>query len=265
MTARPTQPYTRRAEFQGGVRATLPLLVGVAPFGVIFGAVAVANGISPAGALAMSLFVFAGSAQFIAAGLVAAGTGVALIILTTFIVNVRHSLYAATLAPHFAGLPQRWLIPLGFLLTDETFVVVAQRFSRDDKSPYLHWYYLGSASCIYVNWQICTVIGLLTGQRLTDLQSWGLEFALPLTFIAMLIPLLRSRPLILCAATAAVASIIFRHLPHGFGLIAAVLAGVGVGILVEARWPISRLSTEALPIEALPAEALPVERRDDTR
>lgn len=250
MTARPSQPYTRRAEFGGGVRATLPLLVGVAPFGVIFGAVAVANGISPAGTVAMSLFVFAGSAQFIAAGLVAAGAGVALIILTTLIVNARHSLYAATLAPHFAGLPQRWLIPLGFLLTDEAFVVVAQRFVREDKSPFLHWYYFGSALCIYVSWQICTVVGLVTGQRLTDLQSWGLDFALPLTFIAMLAPLLRSRPIVICATTAAVASIVFRHLPHQLGLIVAVIVGVGAGVLVEARRPAARPPADARPAES---------------
>jgi 4-azaleucine resistance transporter AzlC len=250
MTARPTQPFTRRAEFWGGVRATLPLLVGVAPFGVIFGAVAVANGISAAGVMAMSLLVFAGSAQFIASGLVAAGAGVALIILTTFIVNVRHSLYAATLAPHFAGLPQRWLLPLGFMLTDETFVVVAQRFVGDDKSPSLHWYYFGSALCIYVTWQLCTVIGLLTGQRLTNLHRLGLDFALPLTFIAMLAPLLRSRPIVLCATTAAVASIVFRHIPHHLGLIVAVIVGVGAGVLVEARWPASHPSAAALPVES---------------
>lgn len=234
MIAGPTQTYSRRSEFRGGVRATLPLLVGVIPFGIIFGAVAVANGISPASALAMSLFVFAGSAQFIAAGLVATGAGVLLIVLTTFIVNIRHSLYAATLAPRLAGLPQRWLIPLGFMLTDETFVVVAQRFAQPDSSPFVHWYYFGSALFMYVTWQICTVVGIVTGQRLSGLQHWGLDFALPLTFIAMLVPLLRSRPIVLCAATAAVASIIFRQLPHQLGLIAAVLVAVAVSVVAEA-------------------------------
>jgi 4-azaleucine resistance transporter AzlC len=240
MTAGLTQSFTRLGEFRGGARATLPLLVGVIPFGIIFGAVAVANSISPAGALAMSLFVFAGSAQFIAAGMVASGSGVLLIILTTFIVNLRHSLYAATLAPRLAGLPQRWLIPLGFMLTDETFVVVAQRLVHADASPYGHWYYLGSALLMYVNWQICTLIGIIAGQRIPNPQSWGLDFALPVTFIGILIPLLRSRPLVLCAAVAALSSIVFRQLPHQLGLIVAVLVAVGAGVLAEYALPSSR-------------------------
>src|SRR5512141_2115262 len=101
-------PYTRRSEFWGGVRDTFPLVVGAIPFGIIFGALAVTSGITPGAALAMSAIVFAGSSQFIAAGLVASGTPILVIILTTLVVNLRHALYAASLGPHMKHLPQRW-------------------------------------------------------------------------------------------------------------------------------------------------------------
>src|SRR5215510_8651043 len=140
-----TAIYTRRSEFLAGVRATIPLEIGGIPFAIIFGALAVNSGLSPAAAMGFSLFVYAGSAQFIGANLVKQGVGIVLIVFTTFIINVRHGLYSATLAPHVKHLPQRWLLPLGFWLTDETFVMVINRYSQADNSPYKHWFYLGSA------------------------------------------------------------------------------------------------------------------------
>ncbi len=223
----------RRSEFTAGMKATIPLIVGAIPFGIIFGAVAVNAGISPLAAQAMSLFVFAGSAQFVATGLVAGGAGLAIIILTTFVVNVRHGLYSMSLAPHVKNLPQRWLLPLGFWLTDETFLVVIERFSRPDRSPYRHWFYLGSAIFMYVNWQICTYIGIRAGQSIPDPQSWGLDFALPVTFIGMLVPALHSRPVVLCVVVAGFGSVIFHGLPHQLGLIVATLSGVAAGFLAQ--------------------------------
>ena len=103
-------------EFISGARDTFPLLLGAFPFGLIYGALAVTSGLSPGAGMAMAALVFAGSAQFIAVGMVAAQAPVVIIILTTFIVNLRHMLYSATLLPHLKGLPQRWRIPLAFWL-----------------------------------------------------------------------------------------------------------------------------------------------------
>src|SRR5215213_6522088 len=114
---------TPRAEFLAGAKAMIPLVIGGMPFDIIFGALAITKGISIPATMAMSLFVFAGSAQFIAVGLVGAGASIPIIILTTFIVNLRHALYSATLAPFVKHLPQRWLLPLAYTLTDESFVV----------------------------------------------------------------------------------------------------------------------------------------------
>jgi len=111
-------PASAHAAFSTGIKDTIPLVIGAVPFGIIFGTLSSASGLSPWGALAMSAFVFAGSAQFIALGLLAAGSSIPLIILTTFVVNLRHLLYGVSLMPHLKHLPQRWLLPLACWLTD---------------------------------------------------------------------------------------------------------------------------------------------------
>jgi len=222
------------SEFLAGARNTLPLIVGAIPFGIIFGALAINSGLSFGGAMAMSLFVFAGSAQFIAAGLLAAGTGWPVIILTTFVVNLRHVLYSATVAPHLRPLPQHWQIPLAFWLTDETFVVVAERYTRSSALSYTHWYYLGSAIFMYFNWQFCTFLGLTIGQLLPNAAGWGLDFAMPVTFIGMVIPYLKNRPMIATVVVSGLVAVVAYPMPNKMGLMVAALAGIVSGVLVEA-------------------------------
>lgn len=228
-----TLPHSRRSEFIAGVRDTFPLVVGAIPFGLIFGALAVNSGLSAPAAMGFSIFVFAGSSQFIASGLVAQGVSIGLIIFTTFIVNVRHALYSATLAPHMKHLPQRWLLPLGFWLTDETFAVVVTRYNQSDGSPFKHWYHLGSSVIMYLNWNFWTFIGLVAGQTIPDLSRFGLNFAMDVTFIGMIMPQLKSRPMLLAAVVAGVGAVALNGLPNKLGLIVAVFIGIAVGILSE--------------------------------
>jgi 4-azaleucine resistance transporter AzlC len=220
-------------EFWAGARDTFPLIVGGIPFGIIFGTLAMASGLSFAATAAMSAFVFAGSAQFIAIGLLAAGTSWPFIVLTTFVVNLRHWLYSATLAPHLKGLSQRWQIPLAFWLTDETFVIAAKRYNQADASPYKHWYYLGSAVFMYVDWQICTWLGLTVGQLIPNAAAWGLDFAMPVTFIGMVVSYLKDRPMVATVIVAGVVAVLAYPLPNNLGLILATLAGIGAGVLAE--------------------------------
>ena len=224
---------TRRSELLDGLRDTIPLIIGAAPFGLIFGALAITSGLSTAATLGMSLFVFAGSAQFIAAGLVAAGAGVAVIVAATFIINLRHALYSATLAPHVQHLPPWWLIPLGAWLTDETFAIAAARYTRQDASPFKHWYYLGSALAMYVNWQLWTFVGLHLGQSIPNAADWGLDFAMVVTFIGLLVPFVRSRASLAAVLAGAATAVVLNPLPHKLGLMAAALVGVAVGVLME--------------------------------
>ncbi|MBK8025507.1 MAG: AzlC family ABC transporter permease [Chloroflexi bacterium] len=228
---------TPRQEFIAGMRATIPVEVGAIPFGIIFGALAVSNGFSPAAAQGMSLFVFAGSAQFIATTLYGSGAALPVIVLTTFVINLRHALYSATLAPHVRHLSQRWLLPLAFWLTDESFVVVANRYNEPDDPRYKHWFYLGSAIFMYVNWQIWTGVGIIAGSAIPDPTRWGLDFALVVTFTAMVVPLIVNRPMLAAVVVAAAVAVVANPLPYKFGLILAALAGVTAGVIVESRQP----------------------------
>lgn len=235
---------SRRAELWAGARDTFPLIVGAIPFGIIFGALGVTSGLSPAATMSMSLFVFAGSAQFIAAGLVAQSVSIPFIILTTFVVNLRHALYSATLAPHVRHLSQKWLLPLGFWLTDETFAVVVTRYNRGDHSPYKHWYQLGSSIAMYGNWQLCTLIGLIAGQSFRGIENLGLDFAMIVTFIGLVVPAVQTRPILVSVVVAGVVAVLAYPLENKIGLILAALCGVIAGVAAETYLPQSKAVLE---------------------
>ena len=230
-------PSSPRAALLAGARDTFPLLVGAWPFGIIFGALAITSGFSPLGAAAMSALVFAGSSQFIAVGLVAAASPQLVIILTTFVVNLRHMLYSATLAPHLNKLPRAWLLPLGFWLTDESFVVSAKRFTEEEHAKDKHWYLLGSEITMYANWQLVTWIGIIAGQAIRDPSGWGLDFAMVVTFIGMLVPLVKNRPALISVLVAGSVALLAHSLPNQLGLLVAALLGILAGALAELVWP----------------------------
>ena len=223
-----------KQELFNGMKDTLPLIAGAIPFGIAFGVLGVTEaGLSPAATLGMSLFVFAGSAQFIAAGLLAEHAGIALIILTTWIVNVRHALYGASLGEYVRHLSQRWLLPLAFWLTDETYAVVIRRYAHADEAPNKHWYYLGSALSMYINWQICTLIGIIAGSQLEGMTEWGLDFAMVVTFVGIVVPLIINRPMLISALVAGCAGILLDGMPHKLGLVFAALLGMAAGYIAE--------------------------------
>ncbi len=223
----------RKQEFIRGVRDTLPLMLGAFPFGLIYGAVAVTSGLSLPAAIAMSALVFAGSSQFIAVGLVAAHTPVTIIVLTTLIVNLRHMLYSATLLPFLKDLSQKWRIPLAFWLTDETFAVTVHRFQQEDASTEKHWYQLGSSVAMYLNWQFWCFSGLMLGKRIPDASSWGLDVAMPITFIGMIIPFVKTVPVAVCVMTAGAAALLTLTLPYKLGIVVSAFAGITAGLMAE--------------------------------
>jgi 4-azaleucine resistance transporter AzlC len=227
------EQFTRRDEFTRGIRDTIPMMIGAAPFGLIFGVLGISNGLSPMAVLGFSLIVFAGSSQFIAAGLVGQGIGIIFIVLTTFIVNLRHALYAASLGPYMRHLSQKWMLPLAFWLTDETYAVVVTRYAEKDGSPYKHWYHFGSSIAMYINWQMWTIIGLIAGTQLSGVAELGLDFAMVVTFIGIVVPLVKTRPMLACALVAGVVAVVANPLPNKAGLIVAAFAGIVAGIVFE--------------------------------
>jgi 4-azaleucine resistance transporter AzlC len=223
----------RRTEFRAGAGDSAPMLLGAAPFAVIFGTLATTGVLSPAGALAMSLLVFAGASQFIALTLLAGGAGLPVLAFTTFVVNVRHALYSATLRPHVAHLGRRWRMALAFGLTDETFAVVQRRYAAPGPVGQRHWYYFGSCVAMYVNWVLWTAVGLWIGGAVDGLQSLGLEFAMAATFTGIVAPLLKTRPALAAAVASAGVALAAHALPYKLGLMLAAVAGVAVGACVE--------------------------------
>jgi 4-azaleucine resistance transporter AzlC len=223
----------RSKEFFSGFRDTFPLMLGAFPFGMIYGALAITAGLSKGATMAMSALVFAGSAQFIAVGLVAAHAPVAIIILTTFIVNLRHMLYSATLLPYLKNLPQEWRVALAFWLTDETFAVTVHRYQRKDALTFAHWYQLGSSVAMYLNWQFWTFVGMALGDRIPEASDWGLDVAMPVTFIAMIIPFVRSWPMGICVFTAGSAALLTLSLPYRLGIMVSAFAGIAAGLAAE--------------------------------
>ncbi|WP_339487218.1 AzlC family ABC transporter permease [Pseudomonas sp. EL_65y_Pfl2_R95] len=226
---------TRVQEFYQGVRDMLPMLLGAMPFGIIYGSLAATAGLSPWQTVAMSVFVFAGSAQFIAISLLGSGVGIGVILLTTFVVNLRHALYSASLQPFVRHLPTRWRMSLAFWLTDEAFAVVQHRYALDDESSNKHWYFLGASLAMYSNWLLCTVIGLFFGQTVPNLADWGLDFAMLATFIGIVVPMLRNSPQVAAALVAAAVALACHELPYKLGLMAAAFSGIVVGVLLERR------------------------------
>jgi 4-azaleucine resistance transporter AzlC len=223
------------AEFGAGARDTIPMMVGAAPFGVIFGTLAATGPLHAWSVQFMSLAVFAGSAQFIALGLIAGHASFAVIWATTFIVNLRHVLYSATLAPYVAHLPARWRWTLGAFMTDEVFAVSYAHYQRRAPGETGPYYFLGSGVSMYVNWQIWTVAGLLFGSAFPGLQSKGLDFAMVATFIAIIVPQLVALRFVAAAMAAGVLSFAWNDWPYKLGLLAAVAVGVAVGMLLSMR------------------------------
>jgi 4-azaleucine resistance transporter AzlC len=227
-----------RKYFLEGVRAELPLLIGVFPFGMIYGALALNAGLSNAAAQMMSSILFAGSSQLITAQLVEDAAPALVIILTIAVVNVRHMLYSASLAPYLKDLSVKWKVLLSYLLTDEAYAPSIIKYEKEGVQPFSHWFVLGAGFALWFNWQLSTAVGLFFARYLTNndiLRNIPLDFALPLTFIAMVVPVLKNRSLVASALSAGLVALLAYGLPFKLGLILAALTGIIVGTLLEKK------------------------------
>ncbi|MEZ4519089.1 MAG: AzlC family ABC transporter permease [Chloroflexota bacterium] len=236
MTDTPTtkQPDPRRSELLAGARAELPIVIGGIPFGMIYGVLALAAGLPMILAQGMSAIVFAGSAQFIATDLFATYTPALIILLTTLMVNLRHLLYSASLAPHVARLPLKWRAGLAYFLTDEVYAVTIHHYTQN-KEPTApkHWFFLGAGITEWLFWQTSTAVGIFLGARIP--ASWSLDFTLALVFIGIVVPTLRDRPHTAAAISAGLVALLAHDLPYQLGLMAAAFTGIAVGMILERR------------------------------
>lgn len=230
----PSPSHSPRQQLWQGIKAELPITIGVIPFGMIFGVLAINAGIPPALAQSMSSIIFAGSAQFIAAQLIGIGTPAFVLLFTTFIVNLRHLLYSASLAPHLRHLPTRWRWLLAYLLTDEAYAVVVLHYGNTQiPAQNKHWFFLGAGLTLWTFWQASTAVGIFLGAQVP--ASLSLDFTLALTFIGIVIPSLKDRPNAAAALSAGIVAVLAAGLPYKLGLMAAALTGIAVGVWLENR------------------------------
>jgi predicted branched-subunit amino acid permease len=154
-------------------------------------------------------------------------------ILTGLVVNLRHALYSASIAPYTRKLSVGWKFILSYLLTDEAYAVTIMRYRENDSSEYKHWFFFGSGLALWTCWQISTAAGIFLGAQVPP--AWGLDFTLALTFIAVAVPAISDRPSLLAALSAGATALLAWNLPYKLGLIAAALVGITVGLWSEKR------------------------------
>jgi 4-azaleucine resistance transporter AzlC len=215
----------------------LPLLLGVIPFGLVFGVLGVASGLTETQTIFMSSIIFAGASQVVFAQLWAAGSAYLIIGSSVALINLRHVLYSVAVSEHLKKLSFKWRVILAYLLTDEAFAVSIQRFNTYGGSRPVHFFMFGAGSALWIAWQISTVVGVIAGSTIPE--NWELAFAIPLTFIAVVVPLLKNFSTIICALTSSLIAICGQSLPWNSWILVAAFGGILLGALIE-KWNYSR-------------------------
>lgn len=217
-----------------------PLMPGIVPFGITTGMALSDAGLSPVSAIVSSVVVFAGAAQLAALQLISEDSLPIVVFLSACIINLRFSMYSASLAPYFASLARRWTWTISYLLSDQACTVTLLRAYQEPYRTDLRWFYLGGGAFMWVTWQLSVSIGVLAGPHLPLNDSLG--FALPLVFMGLLISSIVDGATTIAAFIAASVAVIGNDLPMNLGFPLATILGIFVGILAERRNNSSRPS-----------------------
>jgi len=218
--------------FRRGVRDVSPLLLGVAPFGIVAGIAAIEAGMSVTQALGMSVIVFAGASQLAAIELVGQGTPLTVVVVTAVVINLRMLMYSASIAPYFRSLSTRVRGGLAYLLTDQAYALSIARYRDGDCADRVA-YYLGAGLTLWVVWQVTTVVGALAQAGIPS--SLGLEFTVPLVFLALLVPAMEDGPTTVAGLVGGFVAAAAGILPLNLGLLVGASVGIVAGLLAETR------------------------------
>lgn len=220
--------------FLAGFRTVAPIFLGAVPFGLVTGVTSASVGLTAVEAIGMSAIVFAGASQLAALQLIGTGSAVIVIWFTTLIINLRHLMYAASIAPYLKHISLRWRVLLAFLMTDQAYAFSLIHYETKPDAPHREWYFLGVGVPLGVVWVTATAVGVLVGAQIP--ASWGLDFVIPLVFLVMIFPSLKNRTAVVAALTAGFIAVIARPLPYNLGLILAALSGIIIGVIVDSLW-----------------------------
>lgn len=225
-------PYqTGSKAFMGGVRALMPLIPGVIPFGLLTGVMAVNMGMSPGTTMGMTLLFYSGSAQMVALQLLHNSVLPMAIVVTALVINLRFIMYSASLAPHLHHLPRRWTWPVSYMLSDQSYALCTLKLSSGELGRFAHHYYAGTALAMWLSWQVSVLAGVYVGASIPE--TWSLGFAIPLSFLALLVPGLRSAASLGAAVVGGAIAVLAVDMPYNLGLVTASIGGVVAGLLIE--------------------------------
>ena len=220
-----------RAGAREGFRAYLPLSVGLIPWAMVTGMAMVSVGFTPWQAIGMNVLVFAGTAQLGTLPLIAAGAPLWLIVVTALALNLRFVIFSAAIARAFDGvrMPTRWLA--GHLLTDGVFATCLNRMLESNDPQWRLGYYLVPSFWCWVLWQAFALVGIFAADSIP--RTWSLEFMATIALIVLLVPMVKSRPMLLAALAGGTSAVLLRGLPLRLGVIVAIIIGIAAGFLAE--------------------------------
>ena len=214
-----------------GSRAVAPILLGVVPFGLIFGVTAAASDVPLLAAWASSFIIFAGAAQLAVVGILGAGGAAIVAVFTAVIINARHLMYSADMGRYTVEAPLGRKAVMAYVLTDQAYLVTSHRFPDPASAEGFTSFYFGSAVTLWLTWQVATTAGILLGTAVPS--SWSLEFAIPLTFLALLILAIKDKPGLVAAAVGGIIALAAVGLPYHLGLLLGALSGIVAGVAAE--------------------------------
>ena len=223
---------TRVSQFSLVIRGFIdmfPLCLAVIPWGILCGSLAIQVGLSPWQAQAMSLFVFAGAAQLAGMQLIGAGSPTIPILSSTFVISSRHLLYSAVFQSYLKQLSFFKRIVFAFLLTDEMFALTNAYIAKHKRFNYI--YAVASGIAFYLMWNLATLVGIVAGNNIENLQAYGLEFAIAATFIALVVPAIKDKPVFMSVLASGLSVLILELLAFEYALISSTFIGMACGYL----------------------------------
>ena len=227
---------SERSAVSAGIRDALLIVLGYIPFGLAAGAAMAQTGVAPVLSILSSPIIFAGASQLVAIQLLGSGAGIALVVFSVLVVNARHLLYSASMEPHLADWSRGQRLGAAFLLSDPVYALAISRFEREEgpepKRAQLAYYFAAGITC-YIGWASLVVIGVLLGGFI---PAWvPLELAIPLSFLLLVMPLIKDRAGLVAASVGGFAALLASPLPFGLGLMVGAVVGIIAGGIVLDR------------------------------
>ena len=224
---------SRKSAYRQGVIDGSPFILVIVPFSTLFGVLATEAGLSVFETLAFSVVVIAGAAQFTALQLMQENAPTVVVLISALAVNLRMAMYSASLTPYIGAAPLWQRALCAYLTVDQSYVVGVSKFEAEPQMsvPERVGYFLGAVTPIVPLWYTFTLVGAVLGAQVPE--SWALDFAIPITFLAMIAPMFRTAAHVVAALVAVVVAILAASVPYSLGLIIAGIAGMMAGAQTE--------------------------------